>query len=63
MGHFPRPIIRVLGAIKLLALAKLSSGIKPITMGKVFYRLVNRPYVFNFGMSFVFICHLINLVW
>jgi hypothetical protein len=36
MGHSPRSIIHVLGAIRLLALAKHSGGIKVITMGEVF---------------------------
>jgi hypothetical protein len=37
MGCFPRSIALILAAIRLLALAKLSGGIKLIVVGEVFY--------------------------
>jgi hypothetical protein len=37
VGHIPKIITRTFGATKLLALASPSSGIQPITIGKVPY--------------------------
>jgi len=39
-----KSIAKALGATKLLTLAKPSSGIQPIAIGKVFYQLVNRTF-------------------
>jgi len=37
VGHIPKIITRTFGVAKLLALASPSSGIQPITIGKVPY--------------------------
>lgn len=56
MDHFLGSIVHILGATKLLTLAKPSGGIKPIAMGKVFYQLVNGAlclqlqYVFSYNL-------------
>jgi hypothetical protein len=58
MDHFLGSIVHILGATKLLTLAKPSSGIKPIAMGEVLYQLVSRVlcfqlwYVFFYQMLF-----------
>jgi hypothetical protein len=54
MGHFLRPIARILGAIRLLVLGKPSSGIKPIVVGKVLYQLDNKALCFLFQDAFPF---------
>jgi len=63
MGCFPRPIAHILGAVRLLALGKPSSGIRPIVVGKVLYRLDNKTLFFNIGMHSLLICYLISLAW
>jgi hypothetical protein len=45
-GHIPRSITNALGAIKLLALIKPFSGIRPIAIGELLYQLVNRTFLF-----------------
>lgn len=42
IGQISGNIAKAFGATRLLALAKPSNGIQLITIGKVFYRLVNR---------------------
>jgi hypothetical protein len=54
MGHFPRPITHILGAIKLLSLAKLSSGIKLIVVVEAFYQLVSITLCFQLQDAFSF---------
>jgi hypothetical protein len=46
MGHFPGANTCVLGAAKLLALAKPLGNIKPIAVNKIFYWLVSTTLCF-----------------
>jgi hypothetical protein len=41
-------VAKAFGVIKLLVLAKPFSGILPITIGEVFYQLVNSTFCFQF---------------
>jgi hypothetical protein len=52
MGCFPRSIAPILVAIRLLALAKFSNGIKPIISGEVFYWLISKALYFQFQNAF-----------
>jgi hypothetical protein len=58
MGHFLGSIVHVLGAIRLLVLAKSSGGIKLIAVAEVLCQLVNKVLcfqlwdVFSFHLSF-----------
>jgi hypothetical protein len=46
MGCFSRSIAHILGVARFLALVKLSSGIRLITMCEVFYWLVRKALCF-----------------
>jgi hypothetical protein len=52
MSHIPMPIVWVLSATKLLALAKPFEGIQLIVVGEVLYRLVSRALFLQFS------CHI-----
>ncbi len=47
-----KSITEALGTTRLLALTKPSSGIQPIVVGEVFYRLVNKFFFFQFHDAF-----------